>query len=206
MQLRAMEDVMAKDHSIRLVVGLGNPGAQYDDTRHNAGFWYVEQLARAYGTSLQPEKKFFGLAARVTIGGQDVRLLNPTTFMNRSGQAVGAISTFFKIPSQSILVVHDELDLPAGIGRLKQGGGHGGHNGLRDIISALGNNKDFLRLRLGIGHPGESKEVVNYVLNKPSVADRQKIDSVIDEAIRISPEAFNGARAKAVQELHTFKA
>lgn len=197
---------MAKDHSIRLVVGLGNPGAQYDDTRHNAGFWYVEQLARAYGASLQPEKKFFGLAARVTIGGQDVRLLNPTTFMNRSGQAVGAISTFFKIPPQSILVVHDELDLPAGIGRLKQGGGHGGHNGLRDIISALGNNKDFLRLRLGIGHPGESKEVVNYVLNKPSVADRQKIDSVIDEAIRISAEAFNGARAKAVQELHTFKA
>lgn len=197
---------MAKDHSIRLVVGLGNPGAQYDDTRHNVGFWYVEQLARAYGASLQPEKKFFGLAARVTIGGQDVRLLNPTTFMNRSGQAVGAISTFFKIPPQSILVVHDELDLPAGIGRLKQGGGHGGHNGLRDIISALGNNKDFLRLRLGIGHPGESKEVVNYVLNKPSVADRQKIDSVIDEAIRISAEAFNGARAKAVQELHTFKA
>ncbi|MGI9283548.1 MAG: aminoacyl-tRNA hydrolase [Endozoicomonas sp.] len=196
---------MAKDHSIKLVVGLGNPGAQYDDTRHNAGFWYVEQLARAYGASLQPEKKFFGMAARITIDGQDVRLLNPTTFMNRSGQAVGAISTFFKIPPQSILVVHDELDLPAGIGRLKQGGGHGGHNGLRDIISALGNNKDFLRLRLGIGHPGDSKEVVNYVLNKPSVSDRQKIDSVIDEAVRISPEAFNGARAKAVQELHTFK-
>ena len=196
---------MAKDHSIKLVVGLGNPGAQYDDTRHNAGFWYVEQLARAYGTSLQPEKKFFGLAARITIDGQDVRLLNPTTFMNRSGQAVGAISAFFKIPPQSILVVHDELDLPAGIGRLKQGGGHGGHNGLRDIIASLGNNKDFLRLRLGIGHPGDSKEVVNYVLNKPSVADRQKIDSVIDEAVRISSEAFNGARAKAVQELHTFK-
>ncbi len=201
-----MEDIMAKDHSIRLVVGLGNPGAQYDDTRHNAGFWYVEQLARAYGVSLQPEKKFFGLTARITIAGEDVRLLNPTTFMNRSGQAVGAISTFFKIPPQSILVVHDELDLPAGIGRLKQGGGHGGHNGLRDIISALGNNRDFLRLRLGIGHPGQSKEVINYVLNKPSVSDRLKIDSVIDEAIRISPEAFNGARAKAVQELHTFKA
>ncbi|WP_422138668.1 aminoacyl-tRNA hydrolase [Endozoicomonas sp. ALC020] len=197
---------MAKDHSIRLVVGLGNPGAQYDDTRHNAGFWYVEQLARAYGVSLQPEMKFFGLTARITIAGEDVRLLNPTTFMNRSGQAVGAISTFFKIPPQSILVVHDELDLPAGIGRLKQGGGHGGHNGLRDIISALGNNRDFLRLRLGIGHPGQSKEVINYVLNKPSVSDRLKIDSVIDEAIRISPEAFNGARAKAVQELHTFKA
>ena len=189
---------------VQLVVGLGNPGAQYDDTRHNAGFWYVEQLASAYGVSLQPEKKFFGMAARITIGGQDVRLLNPTTFMNRSGQAVGAISTFFKIPPQSILVVHDELDLPPGIGRLKQGGGHGGHNGLRDIISALGNNKDFLRLRVGIGHPGNSRDVVNYVLSKPSVADRQKIDAVIDEAVRISAEAFNGARQKAVQELHTF--
>ncbi|MGI9276100.1 MAG: aminoacyl-tRNA hydrolase [Endozoicomonas sp.] len=191
-------------HPVQLVVGLGNPGAQYDDTRHNAGFWYVEQLARAHGASLQPEKKFFGLAARITIGGQDVRLLNPTTFMNRSGQAVGAISTFFKIPPQSILIVHDELDLPPGIGRLKQGGGHGGHNGLRDIISSLGNNKDFLRLRLGIGHPGNSRDVVNYVLSKPSVADRQKIDAVIDEAVRIAPEAFNGARQKAVQELHTF--
>ena len=143
---------MAKDSSIKLVVGLGNPGAQYDDTRHNAGFWYVEQLARAYGATLQPEKKFFGLTARITVNGQDVRLLNPTTFMNRSGQAVGAISTFFKIPPQSILVVHDELDLPVGVGRLKQGGGHGGHNGLRDIISSLGNSRDFLRLRLGIGH------------------------------------------------------
>ncbi|MRI32212.1 aminoacyl-tRNA hydrolase [Endozoicomonas sp. OPT23] len=196
---------MAKDSSIKLVVGLGNPGAQYDDTRHNAGFWYVEQLARAYGATLQPEKKFFGLSARITVNGQDVRLLNPTTFMNKSGQAVGAISTFFKIPPESILVAHDELDLPVGVGRLKQGGGHGGHNGLRDIISSLGNSRDFLRLRLGIGHPGNSKEVVNYVLQKPSISDRQNIDSVIDEAVRISSEAFTGARAKAVQELHTFK-
>ena len=146
---------MAKssEQSIRLVVGLGNPGAQYEDTRHNAGFWYVEQLARSHGAILQPEKKFFGMTARVQIGGQEVRLLNPTTFMNRSGQAVGAMATFFKIPPESILVVHDELDLPAGVGRLKQGGGHGGHNGLRDIISSLGNSREFLRLRLGIGHP-----------------------------------------------------
>lgn len=197
---------MAKssEPSIRLVVGLGNPGAQYEDTRHNAGFWFVEQLARHYGAILQPEKKFFGHTARISVNGEDVRLLSPVTFMNRSGQAVGAIATFFKIPPQSILVVHDELDLPAGVGRLKLGGGHGGHNGLRDIIAALGNTRDFLRLRLGIGHPGNSREVVNYVLTRPSVADRQRINAVIDEAIRITPEALNGSRSKAVQELHTF--
>ncbi len=193
-----------QEHAIQLIVGLGNPGAQYDDTRHNAGFWYVEQLARAHGGNLQPEKKFFGWTARIAIGGQDVRLLNPSTFMNRSGQAVSAISTFFKIPPQAILVVHDELDLPAGIGRLKQGGGHGGHNGLRDIISSLGNCRDFQRLRIGIGHPGNSKDVVNYVLQKPSVADRQRMDTVIDEAIRLTPQLLNGSWQKAVQELHTF--
>ncbi|MGB1271480.1 MAG: aminoacyl-tRNA hydrolase [Endozoicomonas sp.] len=197
---------MAKssEPSIRLVVGLGNPGAQYEDTRHNAGFWFVEQLARQYEATLQPEKKFFGHTARISVNGEDVRLLNPVTFMNRSGQAVGAIATFFKIQPKSILVVHDELDLPAGVGRLKQGGGHGGHNGLRDIIASLGNTRDFLRLRLGIGHPGNSSEVINYVLTRPSVADRQKIDAVIDEAVRITPEALNGSRSKAVQALHTF--
>lgn len=197
---------MAKssEQPIQLIVGLGNPGAQYEDTRHNAGFWYVEQLARAHGAFLQPEKKFFGYTARIIMAGQDVRLLNPGTFMNRSGQAVGAMAAFFKIPPEAILVVHDELDLPAGVGRLKQGGGHGGHNGLRDIISALGNSREFVRLRVGIGHPGSSRDVVNYVLNKPSVSDRQKIDAVIDEAVRVSEQAVNGVRAKAVQELHTF--
>ena len=192
------------ENTIQMIVGLGNPGAQYDDTRHNAGFWFVDELARACGAMLQPDKKFYGHTARVSINGQDVRLLNPTTFMNRSGQAVSAMATFFKIPPQSILVAHDELDLPPGIGRLKQGGGHGGHNGLRDIIASLGNNKDFLRLRLGIGHPGNSKDVVNYVLNKPAIADRQKVDAVIAEAVRVSGEVINGARQKAVQELHTF--
>ncbi|WP_257263206.1 aminoacyl-tRNA hydrolase [Endozoicomonas sp. ONNA2] len=202
----AKSSELLSPESIRLVVGLGNPGAQYKDTRHNAGFWYVEQLARIHGAILQPEKKFFGITARVLIGGQEVRLLNPATFMNRSGQAVSAMATFFKIPPESILVVHDELDLPAGVGRLKQGGGHGGHNGLRDIIASLGNSREFFRLRLGIGHPGSSKDVVNYVLTKPSVAERQKIDAVIDESIRVTPEALNGKRAKAIQELHTFSA
>ncbi len=196
--------VISSEQPIQLIVGLGNPGVQYEDTRHNAGFWYVEQLARAQGAFLQPEKKFFGHTARMTIGGQDVRLLTPSIFMNRSGQAVGAMATFFKIPPEAILVVHDELDLPAGVGRLKQGGGHGGHNGLRDIISALGNSREFVRLRLGIGHPGNSKEVVNYVLNKPSVTERQKINAVIDEAVRVTESAISGSRAKAMQELHTF--
>lgn len=193
-----------EDYTIQLIVGFGNPGAQYEHTRHNAGFWFVEQLARAYGVSLQPEKKFFGVTARVSVGGQDVRLLNPSTFMNRSGQAVSAMSTFFKIPAQSILVAHDELDLPSGIGRLKRGGGHGGHNGLRDTISSLGNCRDFQRLRIGIGHPGSSKAVVNYVLQNPSIADKQKINAVIDEALRITPKLIKGAWQEAVQEMHTF--
>jgi len=191
--------------TIRLIVGLGNPGAQYEDTRHNAGFWYVEQLARDAGVSMTPEKKFFGHTARISLQGQDVRLLNPSTFMNRSGQAVSALANFHKIPPEAILVVHDELDLPVGVGRLKMGGGHGGHNGLRDIISSLGNSREFMRLRIGIGHPGNSRDVVNYVLNKPSIAERQTIDAVIDEAVRVTPEAINGSLAKATQQLHTFR-
>ncbi|MDD7805358.1 MAG: aminoacyl-tRNA hydrolase [Endozoicomonas sp. (ex Botrylloides leachii)] len=194
----------AQGYAIQLIVGLGNPGAQYEETRHNAGFWFVEQLARAYGGKLQAEKKFFGLTARINIDRHNVRLLKPSTFMNRSGQAVGAMSTFYKIPPESILIVHDELDLPPGIGRLKQGGGHGGHNGLRDIIAALGNCKNFQRLRIGIGHPGNSKEVVNYVLKKPSIADKQRMNAIINESIRITPELLNGSRQKAVQTLHTF--
>ena len=190
-------------HPIRLIVGLGNPGAQYQDTRHNAGFWYVEQLARHYGAVLQPEKKFFGLAARCLIDGQEVRLLTPTTYMNRSGQAIAALATFYKIPPESILVVHDELDFPAGIARIKRGGGHGGHNGLRDNIACLGNNREFMRLRLGINHPGNSKEVTNYVLSKPSIADREKLNTVIDKAIAITPTLLSDS-AKAMQELHSF--
>ena len=196
----------AANASIELIVGLGNPGREYDDTRHNAGVWFIEELARSCGATLQPEKKFHGLTARVSLHGRDIRLLFPATFMNRSGQAVSAIANFYRISPEQILVAHDELDIPVGTARLKQGGGHGGHNGLRDIISSLGNNKNFHRLRLGIGHPGDSSKVVGYVLNKPSREDDRKIREAIDEAVRVMPEAMNGSWAKAVQELHTFSA
>ena len=192
--------------SVQLIVGLGNPGREYEDTRHNAGVWFIEELARASGASLQPEKKFHGLTARINLAGQDVRLLYPTTFMNLSGQAVAAMAGFYRIPPENILVAHDELDIPTGTARLKQGGGHGGHNGLRDIISKLGNNKNFLRLRIGIDHPGDSNKVVGYVLNKPTRQEDLQIRSAIDEAARVLPGIVDGEWQKAVQQLHTFKA
>ncbi len=142
---------------IDLIVGLGNPGRQYEDTRHNAGAWFVERLARQHHANLSNDAKYKALTGRATINGHDVRLLIPTTFMNVSGQAVAPFANFFKIPAERILVAHDELDLPPGVAKLKQGGGHGGHNGLRDIISKLGNNKNFARLRIGIGHPGHAQ-------------------------------------------------
>ena len=196
----------AANASIELIVGLGNPGREYDDTRHNAGVWFIEELARSAGVILQPEKKFHGLTARISLHGRDIRLLFPTTFMNRSGQAVAAMANFYRIPPEQILVAHDELDIPVGTARLKQGGGHGGHNGLRDIISSLGNNKNFHRLRIGVGHPGDSSKVVGYVLNRPSREEDRKIRDAVDEATRIMPEAMNGSWAKAVQQLHTFTA
>ncbi len=137
---------------IRLIVGLGNPGAEYENTRHNAGFWLVERLARQEGITLSPDKKFFGLSGKGRIGGQECYLLMPTTFMNRSGQAVAALANFYKIKTSEILVVHDELDMPPGVAKFKTGGGHGGQNGLRDIIARMSNQKDFHRLRVGIGH------------------------------------------------------
>lgn len=190
--------------AVELIVGLGNPGADYEDTRHNAGLWFLQALARNHGASLRPEAKFHGLTAKIHMGGRGIRLLFPAQFMNCSGQAVAAIANFYRIAPESILVAHDELDIPVGTARLKQGGGHGGHNGLRDIITRLGNNRDFLRLRIGIGHPGDSSKVVDYVLNKPSRQDDEKIRSVIDESVRLMPEVINGAWAKGVQALHTF--
>ncbi|WP_434801425.1 aminoacyl-tRNA hydrolase [Spartinivicinus marinus] len=191
---------------MQLVVGLGNPGAEYEDTRHNAGAMFVEMLARRYGASLRSDKKFSGELGQVTIAGQAIRLLIPTTYMNLSGQAVGTLANFYKIPPQAILVAHDELDIPPGTARYKQGGGHGGHNGLRDIIAKLGNCRDFARLRIGIGHPGHSKQVVNYVLSKPPQTDQQLIDDAINTAIDTIPEALTGAWSAAVQQLHSFKA
>jgi len=151
---------------IKLIVGLGNPGKQYENTRHNAGFWFVEEVARQYQLQFRPETKFLGEVARVQSNGHDVWLLKPMTFMNRSGQSIQSLANFYKISPDQILVVHDELDLSPGTAKLKSGGGHGGHNGLRDTIAALG-TPAYLRLRLGIGHPGHRDQVVDYVLHPP---------------------------------------
>jgi len=188
---------------IRLIVGLGNPGSDYARTRHNAGQDLVELLAQQSSSSLSPSPKFFGYACQTRVSNHDLRLLVPTTFMNKSGQAVAALSNFYKITPEEILVVHDELDLEPGIARLKIGGGHGGHNGLRDIISALGNNKNFARLRLGIGHPGHASAVANYVLKRPAPNDAQAIENAIDASLHVIPELLAGDWDKATRTLHT---
>ena len=193
---------MAQD--IVMVVGLGNPGADYEHTRHNAGALFVEALARAAGQTLRPEKKYHGLYARIQWQGLDLHLLNPTTFMNRSGLAVKALADFFKITPDQILVAHDELDLPSGTAKLKKGGGHGGHNGLRDIIAHLGTN-DFQRLRLGIDHPGDSRKVTGYVLGRLGKQETEQLDAVIDEVMRVLPDAATGKLAAAMNRLHSFK-
>lgn len=192
--------------AIKLIAGLGNPGAEYRGTRHNAGADFVAQLARNAGVELRADSKFFGLAGQLTLAGHDLRLLIPTTFMNRSGKAVAAIAGFYKILPEEILIAHDELDLPAGSARFKRGGGHGGHNGLRDIIPSLGNNRDFQRLRIGIGHPGHASKVTGYVLGAPGPTDRQRIDQCIDEAIAALPLLLDGDEVKAMTRLHSFSA
>ncbi len=192
--------------ALRLIVGLGNPGPEYASTRHNAGQWFVERLADKYGIRLGPEPKYFGISGRGTVNGEDIRLLIPTTFMNRSGQSVGAIATFFKILPTEILVAHDELDLPPGTVRLKTGGGHGGHNGLRDIIPALANQNGFHRLRVGIGHPGDAKQVSNYVLGKAPSAEQDKIEAALDAAEALSDDLIAGKLAAVMNKLNGFKA
>ncbi len=189
---------------IQLIVGLGNPGSQYEATRHNVGFWFVDALARAAGTSLKLDTKHYGQVGKTRLGGRECWLLKPATFMNRSGQSVGSLANFYKIPAEEILVVHDELDIPAGHLRVKRGGGHGGHNGLRDIIAVLG-SKEFVRLRLGIGHPGHAAEVSNYVLSKPAPDDRIAIERAIDEAQRQLPLILQGELEKAMNHLHSHK-
>ncbi len=190
---------------IKLIVGLANPGAKYEGTRHNAGEWLVNELARMYNTSLKDEAKYFGKTAKINTVNGDVWLLIPTTFMNLSGKAVGALAHFFRIKAEEILIAHDELDLPPGVAKLKQGGGHGGHNGLKDIISALGNN-NFYRIRLGIGHPGHKDQVAGYVLSKPAPQDQQKINAVIDEASRCLEILFKDGVTSATNRLNSFKA
>ena len=187
---------------IRLVVGLGNPGKDYVHTRHNVGFWWVESVAQARHVQLKPENKFHGLVVRIARGSSELWLLEPQTFMNASGRAVAALARFYKIAPEEILVVHDELDLPPGEAKLKKGGGHGGHNGLRDIISQLGMT-DFWRLRLGIGHPGDKSAVVDYVLNAPRREEMPLIEEAIERSLRILPLVETGDFAGAMKQLHT---
>ncbi len=187
---------------ISLIVGLGNPGTQYEKTRHNVGAWFVEQLAQHENVELRFETKFHGLVAKITSFSNPCWLLIPTTFMNESGIAVSALARFYKIAPETILVAHDELDFAAGEIRLKANGGHGGHNGLRDIINHV-HSKDFCRVRIGIGHPGHKDRVTPYVLNKPSGHDRDLILQAIDEGLRVVPDLIEGDFAKAMKNLHS---
>jgi peptidyl-tRNA hydrolase, PTH1 family len=186
---------------IQLVVGLGNPGADYVMTRHNAGWWFVDALARAHGGSFSAERKFSGDVCRVSIGGHDVRLLKPTTFMNRSGQSVKALSAYLKVPVEGILVAHDDLDLPFGTVRLKSGGGAGGHNGLKDITAHMGEN--YTRLRFGIAHPGGSRDVIDYVLERAGREEETAIMEAIGAAVEAMPKLLDGQSEKVMQALHS---
>ncbi|MCO6059856.1 aminoacyl-tRNA hydrolase [Pseudomonas sp. MOB-449] len=192
--------------AIQLIVGLGNPGPEYDQTRHNAGALFVERLADRERVNLSLDKKYFGLVGKYSHQGRDVRLLIPTTYMNRSGQSVAALAGFFRIPPEAILVAHDELDMPPGVAKLKTGGGHGGHNGLRDIIAQLGNQNSFHRLRLGIGHPGHSSLVSGFVLSRAPRSEQELLDTSIDFALDVMPELLAGDLTRAMQKLHSRKA
>lgn len=187
---------------ISLVVGLGNPGQQYEETRHNAGFWFLDAVAHSFGGQFKPEAKFFGDVARVIIEGHQLWLLKPNTFMNRSGQAVSALARFYKIPLEQICVVHDELDLSPGVARLKKGGGHGGHNGLRDIVAQMG-GKDFKRLRLGVGHPGVGRDVSAYVLSRASATEEHLIEDALADAQTVLAFVVTGDFEKAMNRLHS---
>ena len=187
--------------AVKLIVGLGNPGSKYQETRHNAGFLLLDEIARAWGATFAPEKKFQGEAARVTIDGKDVRLLKPTTFMNLSGEAVQPMASFYRVDVENILVAHDELDLLPGTVRPKRSGGHGGHNGLRDIIKHLG--RDFIRVRLGIGHPGNAKQVSSFVLKRAPAAEQKLLEQSIDDVIRELPSIVSGDLEAAMRVLHT---
>lgn len=191
------------DKIVQLIVGLGNPGQQYEQTRHNAGASLISILSKQYVSDLKLEERFFGFIARVKIDIQDVRLLIPNTYMNLSGKSIAAFAKFYQISPENILVVHDDIDLAPGISKYKIGGGHGGHNGLKDTIRALGNNSNFARLRIGVGHPGESDEVVNFVLKKASQNEQRLINESIINCISTIPLAVTGKWNEAMKDLHT---
>jgi peptidyl-tRNA hydrolase, PTH1 family len=189
---------------IKLFVGLGNPGSEYEATRHNAGFWWVDALAREWKLHLAMDKGYQGLVARGNVQGKTVWLLEPQTFMNLSGRSVGALARFFKIAPDEVLVVHDELDVAPGDAKLKFGGGHAGHNGLRDIHAQLGTG-DYWRLRIGIGHPGDKNEVANWVLKKPAPEQREAIEACVTRTLQAAPLLLAGEMDKATQLVHTSK-
>jgi peptidyl-tRNA hydrolase, PTH1 family len=186
---------------LRIIVGLGNPGPEHQVTRHNAGFWFVDLLARRHGAEFRDYRKYSGEAARVNIGGQDLVLLKPTTYMNRSGLAVRQLCDFYKVAADEVLVAHDELDLPVGTVRLKNGGGHGGHNGLRDTIAHIG--ETFWRLRLGVGHPGNKTEVIDYVLTRAPRAEEDLIFDAVNIAADSMPLLIEQGAERAMTKLHS---
>jgi len=189
--------------NISLIIGLGNPGKEYAQTRHNAGFWFVEQLADRYGITLKADPKFHGYSGRGQIEGHDTRLLLPTTFMNRSGQSVVPFAKFYQISTEAILIAHDELDMNPGVIRLKSGGGHGGHNGLRDIVPHIGAN--FHRLRIGIGHPGSKEQVSGHVLGKAPSTEQALMDAAIDFALSKSKMLVQGQVSQAMNQINAYK-
>lgn len=189
------------DSRLRAIVGLGNPGPEYERTRHNTGFWFVDLLADAYRGSFRFEAKFKGELARVRIGADEVLLLKPQTYMNKSGDAIQPLAAFYKLEPADILVAHDELDLPVGTMKLKRAGGHGGHNGLRSVHQHLG--PDYLRLRIGIGHPGTKDQVLGYVLGRPNAADDKLIRDGLIEAMNAMPIWLSQTLEKAMQQLHS---
>lgn len=189
---------------IKLFVGLGNPGRDYEATRHNAGFVWIDALAQSLNLGLRPERAYQGLVARTTLDQEPRWLLQPQTFMNLSGRSVAALARFFKIQPHEILVAHDELDFEPGQVKLKFGGGHAGHNGLRDIHAQLGTG-DYWRLRLGVGHPGDKAEVASWVLQKPPVAQRQALEDAVQRSLQILPFALAGDMAHATAQLHAVK-
>ena len=189
--------------NLSLIVGLGNPGTEYAQTRHNAGFWFVQRLAEQYGIQLKTDSKYKGISGRGNIEGQDVRLLLPTTFMNRSGQSVVPFAKFYQIAPEAMLIAHDELDMNPGVIRLKTGGGHGGHNGLRDIVPHTGPN--FHRLRIGIGHPGSKEQVSSHVLNKAPNSEQSLMDDAIHHALGRIKLLVNGEIQQAMNQINAYK-
>jgi PTH1 family peptidyl-tRNA hydrolase len=192
---------MTEHPPIQIIVGLGNPGDRYDRTRHNAGFWFVDELARRHGGDFRQDRRHQGEVARVTIEGRDLRLIKPDTFMNRSGNSVRSLASYLKVPTEAILVAHDELDLGVGTVRLKNGGGPGGHNGLKDVIAHLG--REFLRVRIGIGHPGHQSHVIDYVLQRPGQDEEREIRRAIDDAADVIPVLIGQGEQHAMTRLHT---